>query len=112
MQVSTHYEDLLRQATGVEKLESHLDLLQTHMSALVASTERVRARVREPHKALAAQTGTLARLQVLKRARGAVRGILGCDQSMMLHAIFTFLVNSTVVCICPEKILEKRLKLE
>ena len=61
--MSTHYEDLLSQATGVEKLESHLDMMQTHMATLMASTERVRTKIRDPYKVIKTHTITLERLQ-------------------------------------------------
>eukprot|EP00095_Tigriopus_kingsejongensis_P002604 maker-scaffold632_size121914-snap-gene-0.24 protein:Tk02604 transcript:maker-scaffold632_size121914-snap-gene-0.24-mRNA-1 annotation:"hypothetical protein DAPPUDRAFT_316118" len=62
-QVSTHYEDLLSQATSVEQLESHLDMMESHMESLMATSERLRAQVREPHRVLRTQVLTLGRLQ-------------------------------------------------
>ncbi len=62
-QVASHYEDLISQATGVERLEAHLEMTRSHLSALSASAERLRARIKEPHRALKAQTVTLSRLQ-------------------------------------------------
>ncbi len=62
-QVSAHYEDLISQATGVERLEAHLEMLRSHLATLSSSAERLRGRVSEPHRALSAQTTTLARLQ-------------------------------------------------
>ena len=49
-QVATHHEDLISQATSVEQLEIHLDMMQNHMATLVSTSERLRAKVREPHK--------------------------------------------------------------
>ncbi len=62
-QVASHYEDLISQATGVERLEGHLEMMRSHLTTLSSSAERLRARVREPHKTLKSQTTTLARLQ-------------------------------------------------
>ncbi len=62
-QVSSHYEDLISQATGVERLEAHLETMREHSQTLLVSAERVRARVSEPHAALTVQTRTLARMQ-------------------------------------------------
>ena len=61
--MASHYEDLISQATGVERLEAHLEMLRSHLSTLSSSAERLRARIREPHRALKAQTTTLSRLQ-------------------------------------------------
>lgn len=62
-QVSNHYEDLLSQATSVEQLESHLDMMQSHMHTLVATSERLKAKVREPYRMMSTQVLTLSRLQ-------------------------------------------------
>ncbi len=48
--VSSHHEDLLAQATGIEAVEAHLDVTQTHVSALLEVAERIRARVRDPYR--------------------------------------------------------------
>ena len=62
-QVSSHYEDLISQATGVEQLEAHLEMMQTHMATLVSASDRLRAKIRDPHRAIRSQTVTLSRLQ-------------------------------------------------
>ncbi len=62
-QVSGHYEDLISQATGVERLEAHLEMMSAHMDALSAASDRLRARVVEPYRKIRAQTVALERLQ-------------------------------------------------
>ncbi|XP_059094020.1 conserved oligomeric Golgi complex subunit 5-like [Tigriopus californicus] len=62
-QVSNHYEDLLSQATSVEHLEIHLDMMQSHMHTLVATSERLKTKVREPYRMMSTQVLTLSRLQ-------------------------------------------------
>ena len=51
-QVSGHYEDLISQAAGVERLEAHLEMMTAHMETLSAASERLRARVVEPYKVI------------------------------------------------------------
>ena len=38
-------------------------MMQTHMATLLAASDRLRAKIRDPHKAIRTQTVTLARLQ-------------------------------------------------
>ncbi|XP_057373546.1 conserved oligomeric Golgi complex subunit 5-like [Daphnia carinata] len=63
-QVSEHYEDLLKHATGIETLENVLSMMQNHIQGFSASIERIRARITEPHDKLQTQTLMLSRLQV------------------------------------------------
>ena len=50
--MSGHYEDLISQAAGVERLEAHLEMMTAHMDTLSAASERLRARVVEPYKVI------------------------------------------------------------
>ena len=50
--MSGHYEDLISQAAGVERLESHLEMMTAHMDTLSAASERLKARVVEPYKVI------------------------------------------------------------
>lgn len=61
--VSTHYQDLLSQATGVERLEAHLSTVSSQAQSLSAAVQRTRSRVMEPYELVRTQTITLARLQ-------------------------------------------------
>ncbi|CAG0914063.1 unnamed protein product [Notodromas monacha] len=63
VQVSDHYEDLLSQATGVEKLERVLNAMVVKSEALQNSVERVRNRVVEPFNKMEEQTVLVSRLQ-------------------------------------------------
>jgi hypothetical protein len=62
-QVSDHYEDLLSQATGVEKLERVLNVMVTKSDALISSVERIRSKVVGPYERMEEQTVLVARLQ-------------------------------------------------
>ncbi|XP_046397623.1 conserved oligomeric Golgi complex subunit 5 [Ischnura elegans] len=62
-QIMNHYEDLLSQATWVEKLEGVLNIMQSHMQNLLSSIERLRAQVVEPYRRVEIQTLVLGRLQ-------------------------------------------------
>ncbi|XP_071442716.1 conserved oligomeric Golgi complex subunit 5 [Hetaerina americana] len=62
-QIMNHYEDLLSHATWVEKLESVLNIMQSHMQNLMSSIERLRAQVVEPYRRVEIQTLVLGRLQ-------------------------------------------------
>ena len=61
--MSTHHDDLLAQAVSVEKLESHLEMMQAHMKALQSSSDRLKSKLKDPHKVIRNQTTTLGRLQ-------------------------------------------------
>ena len=50
--MSGHYEDLISQAAGVERLEAHLEMMTAHMDTLFSASERLRARVVEPYKVI------------------------------------------------------------
>ncbi len=61
--VSSHHNDLLSQATSVERLETHLSTVSEQSATLMSSVERLRARINEPYESIRTQTVTLSRLQ-------------------------------------------------
>ncbi|KAI5742805.1 hypothetical protein M8J77_011489 [Diaphorina citri] len=61
-QVFEKHEDLVSQATWVDKLESVLALMQAHVQCLLASIERLRSKVVEPFSRIELQTLILGRL--------------------------------------------------
>lgn len=61
-QVFEKHEDLVSQATWVDKLESVLSLMQAHVQCLLASIERLRSKVVEPFSRIEMQTLMLGRL--------------------------------------------------
>ncbi|XP_046439744.1 conserved oligomeric Golgi complex subunit 5-like [Daphnia pulex] len=63
-QVSEHYEDLLKHASGIETLENVLSMMQNHIQGFSASIERLKTRISEPHNNLQTQTLMLSRLQL------------------------------------------------
>ncbi|XP_057297247.1 conserved oligomeric Golgi complex subunit 5-like isoform X1 [Hydractinia symbiolongicarpus] len=62
-QVSEHHEDLLLQATGIDKLEGVLQSIQSRCLSLVKSVERVKGQVTDPYNRIASRTRQLRRLQ-------------------------------------------------
>ncbi|XP_063217886.1 conserved oligomeric Golgi complex subunit 5 [Bacillus rossius redtenbacheri] len=76
-QVLTKHEDLLSQATWVEKLEGVLAVMQGHVQSLLSGVERLRARVVEPFGRIEQQTLVLSRLhatsELLRRVAGTQR---------------------------------------
>lgn len=61
-QVLANYDDLLSQATWVEKLEGVLAIMQNHVQSLLSAIERLRGKVVEPFNRIETQTLMLARL--------------------------------------------------
>lgn len=61
-QVLENHEDLLSQATWVEKLEGVLSSMQTHVQCLLSAVERLRGKIVEPFDKIAMQTLMLSRL--------------------------------------------------
>ncbi|XP_065066714.1 conserved oligomeric Golgi complex subunit 5-like isoform X2 [Rhopilema esculentum] len=62
-QVSSHHEDLLSQATGIETLESVLQSIQGRIHSLKTSVERVQVQITDPYNRIASRTRQLRRLQ-------------------------------------------------
>ena len=56
--VATHHQDLLDQATAVEKLENELSSVSLQSEQLLASVENTVARVNQPFKSVSQQVPT------------------------------------------------------
>lgn len=63
-QVSTHYEDLLQQVTGLQDLEAMLASVKQGLGTLDASMDKIRAKIRTPHSHLSQLTTQLANVQM------------------------------------------------
>ncbi|XP_024872305.1 conserved oligomeric Golgi complex subunit 5 isoform X2 [Temnothorax curvispinosus] len=61
-QVLANHEDLLSQATWVEKLEGVLFIMQSHIQSLLSAVERLRGKIIDPFNRIEMQTIVLARL--------------------------------------------------
>ncbi|KOC69688.1 Conserved oligomeric Golgi complex subunit 5 [Habropoda laboriosa] len=61
-QVLANHEDLLSQATWVEKLEGVLSIMQSHVQSLLSAVERLRGKIIDPFNRIETQTIVLARL--------------------------------------------------
>ncbi|BES89234.1 C5HC2 zinc finger [Nesidiocoris tenuis] len=61
-QVLEKHEDLVSQATWVEKLQGVLSVMHVHVQSLVSSVERVRMKIVDPFNRLETQTKVLSRL--------------------------------------------------
>jgi hypothetical protein len=87
-QVVTRHDDLLLQATGIQKLEDVLKMVSTRVAALSKSFERIHTKVAIPYASIVTRTDQLSRLQgaceilrrtlrylyLAKRLRGQLRG--------------------------------------
>merc|ERR1712021_43407 len=62
-QISSRHEDLLAQTTGIESLESVLDVMTSRIGSLKELIGRISSRVTEPFEKLQSRTRQLARLQ-------------------------------------------------
>ena len=60
---STRHEDLLAQTTGIESLESVLDVMTSRISSLKDLITRISSRISEPFHKLESRTIQLSRLQ-------------------------------------------------
>ena len=61
--VSMHYQDLLDQATSVERIEDQLAAVTAQSSSLLASISKARDRVADPYNSIRNQTISLGRIQ-------------------------------------------------
>jgi hypothetical protein len=61
--VSVHHNELLSQATSVERLETHLSSVSEQSGSLLSSVDRLKSRINEPYESIKTQTVTLMRLQ-------------------------------------------------
>jgi len=87
-QVVSRHDDLLVQATGIQKLEDVLKMVSTRVSALSKSFERIQEKVSVPYQSIVTRTKQLMRLQsaceilrrtlrylyLAKRLNGQLRG--------------------------------------
>ena len=62
-QITARHDDLLAQASGVEKLEVILDSIKSRIHTLKTALERVQNRITEPYNKVDHRTSQLARLQ-------------------------------------------------
>ena len=73
-QVSLHHEDLLHQAINIETLEEMLDMVQTRISSLKSTSERLRTKISTPYNEFSLRILQLSRLQAacdnLRRIKG------------------------------------------
>ncbi len=73
-QVNVHHEDLLHQAINIETLEEMLDIVQTRISSLKGTSERLRLKIITPYNELNLRILQLSRLQsacdTLRRIKG------------------------------------------
>ncbi|XP_062928615.1 conserved oligomeric Golgi complex subunit 5 isoform X1 [Mobula hypostoma] len=63
VQVVARHENLLAQATGIESLEGVLQMMQTRISALQCTVDRIRGKIVDPYNKIVARTAQLTRLQ-------------------------------------------------
>ena len=60
--VSAHHNDLLSQATSVERLEGHLTSVSDQSVSLLHSVDKIASRIYEPYETMKSQTETLMRI--------------------------------------------------
>ncbi len=75
-QVSAHHEDLLHQAVNIETLEEMLDMVQTRISSLKSTSERLRIKITQPYNELNLRILQLSRLQSACDTLRRIKGIL------------------------------------
>ena len=61
--VTSHHNDLLTQATSVERLELHISSVSDQSENLLSLVDRLSNRVTEPFNSMKTQTETLIRMQ-------------------------------------------------
>ncbi|XP_059471594.1 conserved oligomeric Golgi complex subunit 5 [Neocloeon triangulifer] len=61
-QVTDHYEDLISQATCIEKLEDVLNVMQPHIQYLLVAVDRLSSKIVEPYNKIQCQTRMLNNL--------------------------------------------------
>ena len=61
--VTEHHNDLLQQATSVERLELHLSSVSDQSENLLTLVDRLSTRVVDPYNSMKTQTDTLMRMQ-------------------------------------------------
>lgn len=84
-QVSMHHEDLLHQAVNIETLEEMLDMVQTRISSLKSTSERLRLKINTPFNELNLRILQLSRLQSACDTLRRIKGILFHSSKLRLH---------------------------
>eukprot|EP00124_Ichthyophonus_hoferi_P003138 Ihof_evm1s256 gene=Ihof_evmTU1s256 len=73
-QVVERHEDLIQQATGIQKLEGVVGMINTRVSSLQTSIERIRGKIDGPYLEIVEKTRRLSRLQnACELVRGVIR---------------------------------------
>eukprot|EP00729_Bicosta_minor_P009414 gene9414-4147_t len=107
-QVVTRHDDLLLQATGIQKLEDVLKMVSVRVAALSKSFARIHSKVAIPYQAIVTRTNQLSRLQaaceilrrtlrylyLAKRLQGQLRG--GAQEAAKAASTLTELNELTV----------------
>ena len=84
-QVSLHHEDLLHQAIKIETLEEMLDMVQTRISSLKSTSERLRTKISTPFNELNLRILQLSRLQAACDTLRRIKGILHHASKLRIH---------------------------
>jgi len=84
-QVSLHHEDLLHQAIKIETLEEMLDMVQTRISSLKSTSERLRTKISTPFNELNLRILQLSRLQAACDTLRRIKGILHHASKLRVH---------------------------
>jgi hypothetical protein len=84
-QVSLHHEDLLHQAINIETLEEMLDMVQTRISSLKTTSERLRTKISTPYNELNLRILQLSRLQAACDTLRRIKGILHHSAKLKAH---------------------------
>lgn len=84
-QVSDHHEDLLNQAVNIETLEEMLDIVQTRISSLKSTSERLRLKITQPYNELNLRILQLSRLQSACDTLRRIKGILHHSSRLRQH---------------------------
>jgi len=84
-QVSEHHEDLLHQAVNIETLEEMLDIVQTRISSLKSTSERLRIKITQPYNELNLRILQLSRLQSACDTLRRIKGILHHSARLRIH---------------------------
>lgn len=84
-QVSSHYEDLLSQATEIETLEGVLFLVHQKISSLLQSADKLKNKVVEPYEEIASLTRKLQRLHLVCDLLRRIMGIVRLNKRLKSH---------------------------
>jgi hypothetical protein len=84
-EVSLNHEDLLHQAINIETLEDMLEMIQTRISSLKSTSERLRMKISIPYNELNLRIRQLSRLQAACDTLRRIKGILGQSAKLRSH---------------------------